>query len=213
MVNITIQTQGITPRSVINKIDGKCCQWRLYQSGQTIRYQKQLRGYFRNRRLTWRETTVLWVRYKKHWSTEKVPWRTSIHFSLKKNYKDTNFAIGGFLAGLHWFPLTLFFVFQDLLATFDNVEDSSAHWSLKHHQLAPSVGNSRIFRVLLSLNSVISFNDKGLKWFEQDQGLPVQALKRVGTLPVILAATVNRRPPCNHLLSNMCSPWLPPWRS
>ena len=42
MVNITVQTQGITPRSVIDKIDGNRCQRRLDQSGQTIRYQKQL---------------------------------------------------------------------------------------------------------------------------------------------------------------------------
>ena len=42
MVNITIQTQGITPHSVIDKIDGNHCQRRLDQSGQTIRYQKQL---------------------------------------------------------------------------------------------------------------------------------------------------------------------------
>ena len=42
MVHITIQTQGITPRSVIDKIDGNRCQRRLDQSGQTIRYQKQL---------------------------------------------------------------------------------------------------------------------------------------------------------------------------
>ena len=42
MVNITVQTQGITPRSVIDKIDGNRCQRRLDQLGQTIRYQKQL---------------------------------------------------------------------------------------------------------------------------------------------------------------------------
>ena len=42
MVNITVQTQGITPRSVIDKIDGNRCQRRLDQSGQTIWYQKQL---------------------------------------------------------------------------------------------------------------------------------------------------------------------------
>ena len=63
------------------------------------------------------------------------------------------------------------------------------------------------------LSSAISFTDKGLKWFRQDQGLRVQALKKVGTPPVIPIATVNQRLPCNHLLSNMCSPWLPPWQS
>ena len=42
MVNITVQTQGIMPRSVIDKIDGNRCQRRLDQSDQTIWYQKQL---------------------------------------------------------------------------------------------------------------------------------------------------------------------------
>ena len=36
--------------------------------------------------------------------------KTAIHFSLTKNHKDTNFAIGGFLAGRS--PLTLFFFFR-----------------------------------------------------------------------------------------------------
>ena len=38
--------------------------------------------------------------------------KTAIHFSLTKNHKDTNFAIGGFLASLHQSPLTLFFFFR-----------------------------------------------------------------------------------------------------
>ena len=42
---------------------------------------------------------------------------TSFHFIDIKNHKDTNFAIGGFLAGLHRSPLTLLFIFQDSLAT------------------------------------------------------------------------------------------------
>ena len=42
MVNITIQTQGITPYFVIDKIDRSRCQRRLDQSGQTIWYQKKL---------------------------------------------------------------------------------------------------------------------------------------------------------------------------
>ena len=44
-------------------------------------------------------------------------------FPSNQNHKDTNFAIGGFLAGLHRSPL-IFLCFQDLLATFGNVEDS-----------------------------------------------------------------------------------------
>ena len=61
-------------------------------------------------------------------------------------------------------------------------QDDPSWMSLEYHQLTVLVssvgavcGKSRIFRVLLSLNSVISFTNKGLKWFEQDQGLPVQA--------------------------------------
>ena len=46
MVNIIVQTQGITPRSVIDKIAGNRCQQRLDQSGQMIRYQKQLKVTF-----------------------------------------------------------------------------------------------------------------------------------------------------------------------
>ena len=42
VVNITDQTQDITPCSVIDKIDGNRCQRRLDQSSQTIRYRKQL---------------------------------------------------------------------------------------------------------------------------------------------------------------------------
>ena len=41
-INITVSTLGITPRSVIDKIDGNHCQRQLDQSGQTTRYQKQL---------------------------------------------------------------------------------------------------------------------------------------------------------------------------
>ena len=96
---------------------------------------KTVRRYFRNRRLTWRETTVPWVCYKSTDLRTRWWFRTSIHFSKTKNYKDTNFAIGGFLAGLHRSPLILFFFFQDLLANFDYVEDSSAHWSSKHYQI------------------------------------------------------------------------------
>ena len=96
---------------------------------------KTVRSYFRNRRLTWREMTVSWVRYKSTDLRTRWGFRTSIHFSKTKNHKDTNFAIGGFLAGLHRSPLILFFFFQDLLATFDYVEDSSAHWSSKHYQI------------------------------------------------------------------------------
>ena len=44
-------------------------------------------------------------------------------FPSNKNHKDTNFAIGGFLAGLHRSPL-ICLCFQDLLATFGSVEDS-----------------------------------------------------------------------------------------
>ena len=52
---------------------------------------------------------------QKHWSTKKVDIQTlSLHL---KNHKNTNFAIGGFLAGLHRSPLTLLFIFQDSLAT------------------------------------------------------------------------------------------------
>ena len=74
-------------------------------------------------------------------------------------------------------------------------------------------GIVRISGISFFLNSAIPFSDKGLKWFGQDQGLLVQALKRVGTLPIIPTATVNRRLPCSLLLSNICSPWLPPQRS
>ena len=41
-INITVSTLGITPRFVIDKIDGNHCQRQLDQSGQTTRYQKQL---------------------------------------------------------------------------------------------------------------------------------------------------------------------------
>ena len=46
---------------------------------------------------------------------EKVDIQT---LPLHSNHKNTNFAIGGFLAGLHRSPLTLLFIFQDSLATF-----------------------------------------------------------------------------------------------
>ena len=50
--------------------------------------------------------------------------RTSVKtFSFKVNHRETNFIIGGFLAGLHRSPL-ICLCFQDLLATFGSVEDS-----------------------------------------------------------------------------------------
>jgi len=61
------------------------------------------------------------------------------------------------------------------------------------------------------LSFAISFFDKGLKWFGQDQGLLVQALKKVGTPPVTPIATENWCLPCNNLLFNTCSPWPPLW--
>ena len=45
------------------------------------------------------------------------------NFSIKVNHRETNFIIGGFLAGLHRSPLICLW-FQDLLATFGSVEDS-----------------------------------------------------------------------------------------
>ena len=52
------------------------------------------------------------------------------HFPEQKTHKDTNFAIGGFLAGLHWSPLTLLFILSGFTSNplIDNIEDSSAHW-------------------------------------------------------------------------------------
>ena len=44
-------------------------------------------------------------------------WDTSFHFLDIKNHKNTNFAIGGLLAGFHRSPLTLLFIFQDSLVT------------------------------------------------------------------------------------------------
>ena len=127
MVNIIVQTQGITPRSVIDKIDGNRCQRRLDQSGQTIWYRKQLEVTFETvdlhegRRL-FRRCAIKALIYEEG-NYSELPFT----FPKKKSHKDTNFAIGGFLAGLHRSPLILFFFFQGLLATFDYVEDSSAH--------------------------------------------------------------------------------------
>ena len=45
---------------------------------------KTVRSYFRNRRLTWRETTVPWVRYKSTDLGTRWGFRTSIHFSEKR---------------------------------------------------------------------------------------------------------------------------------
>ena len=112
MVNITVQTQGIMSRSEIDKIDGNRCQQRLDQSGQTIRYQKQLEVTFKTvdlhegRRL-FRRCAIKAPIYEEGDHLE-LPFI----FPKKKNHKDTNFAIGGFLAGLHQSPLILFFFFR-----------------------------------------------------------------------------------------------------
>ena len=112
MVNITVQTQGIMSRSEIDKIDGNRCQRRLDQSGQTIRYQKQLEVTFETvdlhegRRL-FRRCAIKAPIYEEGDHLE-LPFI----FPKKKNHKDTNFAIGGFLAGLHRSPLILFFFFR-----------------------------------------------------------------------------------------------------
>ena len=143
-------------------------------------------------------------------------WDTSFHFLDIKNHKDTKFAIGGLLADLHQSPLTLLFIFQDSLATLwlitSKIVQPTDKWSI--------ISWRHLWEVVLEFlefhfSWILQFLSptKGLKWFGQDQGLPVQALKRVGMLPVIFAATVNRHPPCSHLLFNMCSPWLPLWRS
>ena len=51
------------------------------------------------------------------------------HFLEQKIHKDTNFAIRGFLAGLHQSPLTLLFILSGFTSDplIDNIEDSSAH--------------------------------------------------------------------------------------
>ena len=123
--------------------------------------------------------------------------------------KNTNLAIGGFLAGLHRSPLTFLFAFLGFINSLkiNNARDfqpTDFRRIISWRRLWGGISGISFF-----LSSAISFTDKWLKWFGQDQGLLVQALRRVGMLPVILVATVNRRPPCNHLLSNMCSPWLP----
>ena len=128
--------------------------------------------------------------------------------------ENTNLTIGGFLARLHRSPLTFLFAFSGFTDNplIDNARDfqptdkrSIISWC--------HLWGFRISGISFFLSSAIPFTDKGLKWFGQDQGLLVQAFKRVGTLLVIPTATVNRCLPCNHLLSNMCSPWLPLWRS
>ena len=134
------------------------------------------------------------------------------HFHYTWNHKNTNLAIGGFLAGLHQSPLIFLFAFSGFTNSLKiiNARDfqPTNFWGfISWHSLW-----ERISRTLF-LSSAISFFDKGLKWFGQDQGLLVQALKRVGTPPVTPIVTVNRRLPCNYLLSNTCSPWLPPWRN
>ena len=110
-----MSTQGITPRSVIDKIDGNRCQRRLDQSGQMIRYKKKIVikvtfetvNLYEGRRL-FRGYAMKALIYKE--GNEGENFRSS--FLNKKNHKDTNFAIGGFLAGLHRSPLTLFFFFR-----------------------------------------------------------------------------------------------------
>ena len=77
-----------------------------------IRYRKQLEVTFEivdlheGRRL-FRRCAIKALIYEEGRDSE-LPFT----FPKKKSHKDTNFAIGGFLAGLHRSPLILFFFFR-----------------------------------------------------------------------------------------------------
>ena len=134
------------------------------------------------------------------------------HFHYTWNHKSTNLTIGGLLAGLYQSPLIFLFAFSGFTNSLkiNNARDfqpTDFQGSISWRHLWERISRTS------ALSSAISFSDKGLKWFRQDQGLLIQALKRVGMPPVTPIATVNQHLPCNHLLSNTYSPWLPPWRN
>ena len=77
-------------------------------------------------------------------------------FPSNQNHKDTNFAIEGFLAGLHRSPL-ICLCFQDLLATFGNVEDSFSPLIIQ----ALSVVNTSFY---INNKQLIVINHKGVNF-------------------------------------------------
>ena len=120
------------PRSVIDKIDGNRCQRRLDQSGQTIRYRKQLEVIFETidlheGRWLFRMCAIKALIYEEGDYSE-LPFI----FLKRKLTKILTLPSEDFWpasTGLLWY----YSIFSGLLATFDNVEDSSAHWSSKYH--------------------------------------------------------------------------------
>ena len=98
------------------------------------------------------------------------------HFHYTWNSKNTDFAIRGFLAGLYRSPLILCLLFQDtrIASRLLTPEIFSLLISL-----CSSVGvvcGKEIFCIRTSsLSSAISFSNKGLKWFGQDQDVLAQA--------------------------------------
>ena len=129
------------------------------------------------------------------------------HFHKNKNPRDTNFTIGGFLAGLPRSPLILccfFRIFKCFLITDARDIQPTDFIVFISCNLSSAISLSSFLR------SAISFSEKRLQLFGQDQGLLVQAIRRVGMPPVIPTAIVNQRQSCIHPLFNMYNPWQAP---
>ena len=203
----TILVWELHPCSRIEEIDVNRCQWRLDKLGQTIRCQRQLfLDSLAIGEVTRREITV-----PQALICEKVFIRTlPFYLEPQKILTLTSEDSWPTSTGLLWLSCLLF---QDSPTTFRSTTPEIFSSLISIEPLVGAVCGDRNSGISFFFSSAISFTDKGLKWFGQDQGLLVQALKRVGTLPVIPIVTVNWRLPCSHLLSNMCSPWLPSWRS
>ena len=155
--------------------------------------------------------TVPWVPYKSTDLRKGRHWNISLTFRIIKILTLLSEDSWPASTSLLWLYCLPFRIFQRPFDRISKTVQPTDKWSIiSWRHMWEGV---RILRISFFLSSAIHFTKKGLKWFGQDQGLLIQALKRVGTHPVILAATVNWRPPCSHLLSNMCSLWLPLWRS
>ena len=122
----------------------------------------------------------------------------------REKLTSSSVIIEGFVAGQSQSPLILCFPFSG--HPNHSSPKHSAYWFSEHYQLASSMGKRFCFC------NWSFFNEKAV-WFGQDQGLLVQAIRRVGMPPVIPTAIVNQRQSCIHPLFNMYNPWQAPWRS
>ena len=118
--------------------------------------------------------------------------------------KNTNLAIGGFLAGLHRSLLIFLFALSGFT---DNLKINNAR-DFQPIDFRRSINWHCLWRENSS-NFIFEF----CNFFHRQRAEMVWKRSRVTspcrTPPVIPIATVNRCLPCNHLLSNMCNPWLP----